>query len=168
MWRRWGFFRQFKLNVIRLARLRSDPDAVGRGMALGLFIGFTPTFGFQTFLAILFAFLFRQNKIATFVGVWITNPLTAPLIYSLEYKIGRMLLGLPPLGVDQFNCELSWSLGAQVGAPLLLGSLVLGIPFAIIGYSLTVRFVPSLWQWKIPRWPRELISRKNRKNDLSD
>ena len=154
MWRRWGFFRQFKLNLIQLARLRSEPDAVGRGMALGLFIGFTPTFGMQTLLAIFFAFLFRQNKIATFVGVWITNPLTAPLIYSLEYKIGRLLLGLPPLGVDQFQCDLNWSLGAQVGMPLLLGSLVLGIPFAIIGYSVTVRLAPSLRQWRIPRWPR--------------
>ena len=155
MWRRWGFFRQFKLNVIQLARLRSEPDAVGRGMALGLFIGFTPTFGVQTFLAILFALLLRQNKIAAFVGVWVTNPLTAPLIYGLEYKVGRLLLGLPPLGVDSFSGELSWSLGAQVGAPLVLGSVVLGIPIAIIGYSVTVRMVPSLRQWKIPRWPRK-------------
>ena len=155
MWRRWGFFRQFKLNVIQLARLRSEPDAVGRGMALGLFIGFTPTFGMQTFLAILFALLLRQNKIAAFVGVWVTNPLTAPLIYGLEYKVGRLLLGLPPLGFDQFSGKLSWSLGVQVGAPMVLGSLVLGIPIAIIGYSVTVRMAPSLRQWKIPRWPRK-------------
>lgn len=155
MWRRWGFFRQSKLNVIRLARLRSDPDAIGRGMALGLFIGFTPTFGIQLLLAILFAFLLRQNKIATFIGVWITNPLTAPLIYGLEYQIGRLLLGLSPLAPDRFSYELSWSMGMQVGAPLLVGSLVLGIPVAIIGYSLTVRFVPSLRQMKIARWPRK-------------
>ncbi len=161
MWRRWGFFRQFKLNVIRLARLRSDPDAVGRGMALGLFIGFSPTFGAQIFLAIFFAFLLRQNKIATFVGVWISNPLTAPLIYGLEYQVGRMLLGFPPLGLTRFKSEFSWEMGAQVVAPMLLGSLVLGIPVAIIGYSLTVRFVPTMRQWKIPRWPRNIITRKN-------
>ncbi|MDX2479161.1 MAG: DUF2062 domain-containing protein [Desulfuromusa sp.] len=155
MWRRWGFSRQFKLNVIQLARLRSEPDAIGRGMALGLFIGFTPTFGVQVFLAILLAFLLRQNKIATFVGVWVTNPLTAPLIYGLEYKIGRLLLGMPHLHADRFNDGLSWSLGAQVGAPLLLGSVVLGIPVAIIGYSMTVRLIPSLRQMKIPRWPRK-------------
>ncbi len=168
MWRRWGFFRQFKLNIIRLARLRSEPDAVGRGMALGIFIGFSPTFGAQIFLAIFFAFLLRQNKIATFVGVWITNPLTAPLIYGLEYQIGRMLLGFPPLGLAQFKYEFNWEMGVQVGAPMLLGSLVLGIPAAIIGYSMMVRFVPSLRQWKIPRWPRNIISRKYKKNDLSD
>lgn len=155
MWRRWGFFRQSKLNVIRLARIRSDPDAIGRGMALGLFLGFTPTFGFQLLLAILFAFLLRQNKIATFIGVWVTNPVTAPLIYGLEYQIGRLILGHPPLAPDQLSYELSWSIGMQVGAPLLVGSLVLGIPAAIIGYSLTVRFVPSLRHMKIARWPRK-------------
>ncbi len=154
MWRRWGFPRQFKLHVIHLARLRSDPDAVARGMALGLFIGFTPTFGFQMFLALLFAFIFRQNKIATFIGVWITNPLTAPLIYGLEYQVGRLLLGMPPFDMSNFNLEMLCSLGPKVGVPLVVGSLVLGIPIAMIGYSLTVRLVPSLRQWKIPRWPR--------------
>ena len=154
MWRRWGFFRQFKLNMIRLARIQSEPDAVARGMALGLFIGFTPTFGFQIILALLFAFMLRQNKIATFIGVWVTNPLTAPVIYGLEYEIGRMLLGYPPFGAHMFSYELIRAMGSQVCIPLLLGSMVLGIPSAIIGYSLTVRFIPSLRQWKIPRWPR--------------
>ncbi len=155
MWRRWGFFRQFKLNMIKLARIQSEPDAVARGIALGLFIGFTPTFGVQIILALLFAFLLKQNKIATFVGVWITNPFTAPIIYGLEYKIGRMLLGLPPLKIEHFDWHSAYSLGAQVFQPLLLGCLVLGVPCSIIGYSLTVRLIPSLKQWKIPRWPRK-------------
>ncbi|MCK4501433.1 MAG: DUF2062 domain-containing protein [Desulfuromonadales bacterium] len=157
MWRRWGFFRQFKLNLIRLARLQNEPDAVARGMALGLFIGFSPTFGCQMLLALFFAFLFRQNKIAAFVGVWVTNPLTAPLIYGLEYQVGRLLLGLPPLDTANFSYR---SLGTIVGAPLLVGSLALGIPVAIIGYSITVRMVPSLRHWKIPRWPRRKNSQE--------
>ncbi len=154
MWRRWGFFRQFKLNVIRLARIQSEPDAIGRGMALGLFIGFTPTFGFQMVLALAFAFLLKQNKIATFIGVFITNPITAPVIYGLEYEVGRMLLGYPPIYHHHIKYEKMLAMGMQFATPLLLGSLVLGIPCAIIGYTLTVRFVPSLREWKIPRWPR--------------
>lgn len=153
MWRRWGFFRQFKLNVIRLARLRSEPDDIGRGMALGLFVGFTPTFGVQMLLALLFAFLLRQNKIAAVIGVWVTNPVTAPFIYGLEFQVGRLFLGMSPHS-GHLPHEISWSMGIQVGGPILLGSLVLGIPVAIIGYSLTVRFIPSLRQAKIPRWPR--------------
>ncbi len=166
MWRRWGFFRQFKLNFIRLARLPSEPDDIGRGVALGLFIGLTPTFGFQMLLALLFAFLLRQNKIATFVGVWITNPVTAPLIYGIEYQIGSLFLGLTPVAARQLDYELSWSIGMQVGAPLLIGSLILGIPVAIIGYSLTVRFVPSLRRMKIARWPRRPFLKKDKDREV--
>ncbi len=159
MWRRWGFFRQFKLNLIRLIRLRAEPDAVARGMALGLFIGMTPTFGVQMFIALFFAFILRQNKIAAVIGVWNTNPLTAPFIYGLEYEVGRLLLGLPHPAVDiQFSFEALKVLGWQVAAPLCVGGVVLGIPVALIGYALTVRFIPSLKQWRIPRWPRKRSS----------
>lgn len=155
MWRRFGFLRQFKLNLIRLVRLQGEPDAVGRGMALGLFIGMTPTFGIQMFLALGFAFWLKQNKIAALIGVWSTNPLTAPIIYGMEYEVGRLMMGLSyPNVAIQFSYDALSGLGWQVVAPLCLGSVVLGIPVAIIGYALTVRFVPTLRQWRVPRWPK--------------
>lgn len=155
-WQRFGFFRQFKLHLIRLARIKSSPDAVARGMALGIFIGFTPFFGFHILIALFFAFILQQNKIATFVGVWITNPLTAPFIYALEYEIGRMLLAKPAIGVVLFNRELTWDTALQLGLPLGLGSIVLGLPVALISYALTLRLIPWLHQCRIPRWPKRL------------
>ncbi len=164
MWRRWNFLRQFKLNLIKLVRLRAEPDAIGRGMALGLFIGMTPTFGIQMFLALGFAFLLRQNKIAALIGVWNTNPLTAPIIYGLEYEVGRTLLGMPyPDVAISFSYEALKHLGWQLAAPLCLGSLVLGIPVAAIGYALTVRFVPTLKQLRIPRWPKRHFPYRRKK-----
>jgi uncharacterized protein (DUF2062 family) len=155
MWRRWGFFRQFKLNLIRLVRIPATPDTIARGMALGLFIGMTPTFGIQMFLALVFALLLRQNKMAAVIGVWCTNPLTAPFIYGLEYEIGRLLLGLPhPRVAIEFSFSTLSGLSWQVMTPLCLGSILLGIPVSLIGYALTVRFVPTMRHWRIPRWPR--------------
>lgn len=164
MWRRFGFFRQFKLNLIKLNRLRVQPDEIARGMALGLFIGMTPTFGIQMFLALVFAFILRQNKIAAVIGVWNTNPITAPFIYGLEYEIGRVLLGMPhPATQIEFTFEAMKELGWQLASPLCLGSLILGIPVTIVGYALTLHLIPVLRQWRIPRWPR------NRQNkDLSE
>jgi len=155
-WQRFGFFRQFKLHLIRLARIKSSPDAVARGMSLGVFIGFTPFFGFHILIALFFAFILRQNKIATFVGVWVTNPVTAPFIYALEYEIGRMLLGKPPIGTLVFTRELTWDIAVQLGLPLGLGSVVLGLPVALISYALTLRLIPWLRQYRIPRWPKRL------------
>lgn len=166
MWRRVGFFRQFKLNLIRLIRLRIEPDEIARGMALGLFIGMTPTFGVQIFLALIFAVLLRQNKIAALIGVWNTNPLTAPIIYGLEYEIGRLLLDLPrPARSIEFSVDAMHELGWLLVSPLCLGSLVLGIPVALIGYALTLHFIPVVRQWKVPRWPR--LPRKGKSLDES-
>ncbi|SHI42992.1 hypothetical protein SAMN02745165_00017 [Malonomonas rubra DSM 5091] len=154
-WKRFGFFRQFKLNLIRLIRLRVEPDEIARGMALGLFIGMTPTFGVQMFIALFCAMLLRQNKIAALIGVWNTNPLTAPIIYGMEYEVGRLLLGLPrPTTQIEFTYEAMKELGWMLASPLSLGSLVLGIPVAAIGYALTLHFIPVMRQWRVPRWPR--------------
>lgn len=162
MWRRFGFFRQFKLNLIRLIRLRVQPDEIARGMALGLFIGMTPTFGIQMFIAFFFAVLLRQNKIAALIGVWNTNPLTAPIIYGLEYEVGRVLMGLPrPDATIEFSFEAMQELGWLLASPLCLGSLVVGIPVALIGYALTLHFIPVMRQWRIPRWPRRQQSGKS-------
>lgn len=155
-WHRFGFFRQFKLNLIRLARIKSSPDAIARGVALGIFIGFTPFFGFHILIALFFAFILRQNKIAAFAGVWITNPLTAPFIYALEYEIGRMLLGMEPVGTAVFSRELTWDIAVHLGLPLMLGSVILGLPLALISYALSLRLLPVLRQYRIPRWPKRL------------
>ena len=47
MWRRWGIFRLIKLLVLRFVRLQGTPHEISKGVALGIFIGMTPTFGFQ-------------------------------------------------------------------------------------------------------------------------
>ena len=97
MWRSWGVIRRVKLQFLRFARLSGSPDDIAKGMALGIFIGMTPTFGFQMAIAVFCAWLLRENKIAAAVGVWITNPLTAPFIYALEYETGRVLLSMEKL-----------------------------------------------------------------------
>ncbi len=162
MWRRWSFFRQFKLNLIRLMRMQDSPERIARGLALGLFIGMSPTFGVQMALALVAAIFLRENKLAAIIGVWITNPVTAPFIYGLEYETGRLLLGLPhPKIPIQFDYQFLEHLGWQVILPLLLGSFLFGICAAAIGYGITLRFVPLLRLWRIPRWPRRRNSNGN-------
>jgi len=155
MWRRWSYIRQLKLNLLRFIRMRGTPDEIAKGMALGIFIGMTPTFGFQMALAVFFAILLKENKLAAVLGVWITNPLTAPLIYALEYESGRLLMGMPPVA---FPHDLTFSslftLGEDVMIPLTLGGVVYGVLCAGLAYALTLRFIPMVKTWHIPRWPR--------------
>lgn len=156
MWRRWPFIRQVKLNIVRFSRLRGTPDEIAKGFALGIFIGMTPTFGVQMALAVFFAFLLRENKLAAILGVWISNPLTAPFIYALEYEAGRVLLGMDRVHVIQeFTFQALTSFGWEVFLPLWVGGVMLGAACAVICYSLTLRLLPSVQGVRLPRWPRK-------------
>lgn len=154
MWRRFGLIRQLKLSILKFIRLRGSPDEIAKGVALGIFIGMTPTLGLQMPLAVFFAFLFKENKLAAALGVWITNPVTAPVIYGLQYESGRLLLGLPRVGLPELTYESLKAMGGEVLLPLCLGSLIFGIACSALSYALTLRAVPLFKAWKVPRWPR--------------
>ncbi|PLX96211.1 MAG: DUF2062 domain-containing protein [Desulfuromonas sp.] len=157
MWRRWAPIRQVKLNLLRFIRLRGTPDEVAKGMALGIFIGMTPTFGMQMVIAVFFAFLLRENKLAAVLGVWVTNPVTAPFIYALEYETGRLLLGMPRIGLPTtFDFDALQHLSSSVLIPLCAGSLLYGVICAGIAYAVTLRAIPSVRAWRVPRWPRPM------------
>lgn len=163
MWRGVGFIRQVKLMVVRFVRLRGLPDEIAKGVALGIFIGMTPTFGFQMAIALFFAYLLKENRLAAILGVWITNPVTAPVIYAIEYEIGRILLGMPRAGLP---AELTWKAYAELGwnimFPLWVGGILAGIILGALSYFITLRLVPVVKNWRVPRWPRRHWHRKSR------
>lgn len=155
MWRRWGLIRQFKLALLRLLRLRAMPDEIAKGFALGIFIGMTPTLGFQMIIAVFIAMMLKENKLAAALGVWISNPLTAPFIYAAEYETGRFMLDMPRIHLpEQFNLETVGHLGHDLMIPMCVGSLVHGLLLGAICYALVLRLLPSLKTWRVPRWPR--------------
>ena len=164
MWRGVGFIRQVKLMVVRFVRLRGLPDEIAKGVALGIFIGMTPTFGVQMAIALFFAYLLKENRLAAILGVWVTNPVTAPVIYAIEYEMGRILLGMPRASLPS---ELSWNayfdLGWNIMYPLWVGGIVAGIILGALSYFITLWLVPVVKNWRVPRWPRRHWHRKFRK-----
>jgi uncharacterized protein (DUF2062 family) len=166
MWRGVGFIRQIKLMMVRFARLRGLPEEIAKGVALGIFIGMTPTFGFQMAIALFFAYLLRENRLAAVLGVWITNPVTAPVIYTIEYEMGRILLAMPRASLPQ---EFSWEAYSQLGwdilLPLWVGGVLAGIILGALSYFLTLRMVPAVKARRIPRWPRRHWGRKSKVRD---
>jgi uncharacterized protein (DUF2062 family) len=162
MWRGVGFVRQAKLMLVKFVRLRGLPEEIAKGVALGIFIGMTPTFGFQMAIALFFAYLLKENRLAAILGVWVTNPATAPFIYAIEYEIGRILLGLPRA---KLPAEFSWGAYADLGwnimYPMWIGGLVAGVILGALSYFITLRLVPIVKSWRVPRWPRRHWHRKD-------
>jgi uncharacterized protein (DUF2062 family) len=78
----------------QLISLKGEPGAIADGLAIGVFIGVTPTIPLHTILIILICFLFKKNITAGYLGSWIiSNPLTIPFFYVAEYRLGKCLLG---------------------------------------------------------------------------
>lgn len=166
MWRGVGFIRQAKLVVVRFVRLRGLPEEIAKGVALGIFIGMTPTFGFQMAIALFFAYLLRENRLAAILGVWITNPVTAPVIYAIEYEMGRILLGLPrAILPTEFTWGAYADLGWNIMYPLWVGGMVAGIILGALSYFVTLRLVPVVKDLHIPRWPRRHWHKKFKRRD---
>ena len=128
-----------KKGYRRFLKIRGHPNEIALGLALGLFVGMTPSMGFHTAIAVFIAALFKWNKISAAVGVWITNPLTAPFIYSVNYFIGAKLIGLQKVyllsEVHGFTKIYKIMLKApEIFWALTIGGIVLGLPLAVAGY----------------------------------
>ncbi|MCF7956742.1 MAG: DUF2062 domain-containing protein [Phycisphaerae bacterium] len=87
---------------------RIDKKGIAGGLSLGLFVAFMPTVGFQMILAAFGAIYFKVNLPIALLMCWITNPVTAILIYTAEWRLGRYILeDFTPLkeAFDLYNIE---------------------------------------------------------------
>jgi len=141
--RRW-----FHEHSLKLLAIRDTPEAIAGGVAIGIFIGFTPLIGLKTVLTILFAWLTRCNILAAVLasaGHDILWPVM-PVIFRWQYDVGFWLLSQPhqwppPLSKSQLHSWRNWSTLFTVGKPLLLGSLACSAPLAFLSYFFTKRLV---------------------------
>ena len=140
-WTRWK--RALRLLYLRLLRLKGQPEEVAGGVAIGVFVGMTPTVPLHTILAVLIAYLFRRSKLAAAMGVWVSNPLLLPFVYLLDYKLGRMVTRTTPpsFAMSDFSIHKIIEVGWGISFPLIIGGFILGLICAIPSYFITKRIV---------------------------
>ncbi|MCL4201579.1 MAG: DUF2062 domain-containing protein [Pirellulaceae bacterium] len=144
--------------------LDDTPHRIALGMAIGVFIAWTPTVGVQMLAVIPIACLLGANRIAGLIGVYLSNPLTFLPMYWLDYRFGAALLG-NPLTFDEFRgilaregwAECWWGLvgiGLEMAVPMWLGGIILGTISGLIGYAATFWLVGMLRPSKFPTLAR--------------
>lgn len=163
LWPQGGWRRSATYVLHRMRRLPDQPHRVARGFACGIFISFTPLFGFHLFGGAALAWLFGGNIIAALFGTLIGNPVTIPVIAALSVGLGRKMLGVegslsPQRILHEFTRatgELTHNFYAiftdevahwdslrhfydVIFLPYLVGGLIPGLIAAIIGHYLTV------------------------------
>lgn len=91
---RGGWKRAFTYVMHRLRRLPDEPHRIGRGVAAGVFVSFTPLFGVHFLGAAVIAWAIRGNILAALLATFVGNPATTPFIALLSVEIGRWMLGV--------------------------------------------------------------------------
>lgn len=109
----------------------------------------------QMIMAAGLAIMFGVNLPLSVALVWISNPITMPVMFYLAYKLGAWMLNTPPY---PFHFELSWHYlieqMSQIGPPFLLGCLTCATLFALAGYF----GVRGLWRYSVVRsWQKRKL-----------
>ncbi len=74
--------------------IKETPHRISLAFAFGVFMGVSPFLGLHYIGGISLAWLFRLNKMVTFIGISVNNPWTLVPICSGAAWIGAKLLGL--------------------------------------------------------------------------
>jgi uncharacterized protein (DUF2062 family) len=120
-------------------------------VANGVFWALTPTIGLQTAEILATWFILKRvgkdsSLVQAMVWVWINNPVTMLPMYYAFYVTGLWLTGRSGLRVDYSSFTVTGLTLADVGIPMLAGSL----PYAVTGGVLSYHWA----QWIVRRRKR--------------
>lgn len=113
--------------------------SITRGLAIGVFFGLIPM-PFQMLAVLALTPFIKFNVPIAISMVWLSNPLTMPFMYYIEYETGIFLLGLDTLNVEMTIEWFQNNLNA-IFIPLYTGTL-----FYCVTISPLVYYVVN-WLW---------------------
>lgn len=128
----------------RIKQLQGDPHFIAMGMGIGIFVCATPTFPFQTILAVALAFILRASKAAAAIGSGVGIPLI-PFFYIESYKVGMFLLGnSSPFQKKYESLSELFEMGMDVSIAMITGGVIVGILPGIFAYFITYKIFTTL------------------------
>ncbi len=139
--------------IYRVLSLDDTPHRIALGVAIGVFMAWTPTMGLQMVLTVALAFLLKANKLVGVPFVWISNPATIFPIYVPNYWVGCKLLGKKPDALHAIikaikfdgsfleRIHLWYSTTSSIFWELWLGSLVVAIILGVMTYFAMYRMI---------------------------
>ncbi|MFG6159749.1 DUF2062 domain-containing protein [Halomonas sp. 1390] len=135
--------------------------SVANAFSVGLFSALLPI-PFQMLVAAMGAWLARCNLPLSIGLVWITNPLTMPLIFFGNYRLGAWLLDTPVRPApDRISTQWIAEQLVEILPALALGSLVAAVVTAALA-NLAIRLI---WRWQVSRSWRQRTRRRRRSRE---
>lgn len=122
-----------KYNIPR-EYLSANRKSISRGLLIGIFWGFIPM-PMQMVAVVMCTPLFRFNVPIAIATVWLSNPVTMPFMYYMEYLTGSFLLGLDSLHVE-LTVEWFSNHLDDIFVPLYVGTLFYSVTVSVGVYYL--------------------------------
>ncbi|MCD4824837.1 MAG: DUF2062 domain-containing protein [Phycisphaerae bacterium] len=147
------FSRVEQFFVYRVLSLKDTPHRIALGVAIGIFITWTPTIGLQMLLTVALATLLRANKLVGVPFVWISNPLTIFPIYGPSLLLGQWVTGKDIGNFSVLRKATSFEGGifgritawfgatAEIFTELWIGSLIVALLLGILTYFAMYRMI---------------------------
>lgn len=121
--------------------------SVAKAFAIGLFFAWVPL-PTQMAMSAFVAIYFRANIAISVALVWISNPLTMPVIYYGAYLLGLWVLQIPPSTEEfEFTLETAMNGLGEIWEPFLTGCAIIGVISAFLGYF----GIQILWRFNVAR-----------------
>ncbi|MCB1538397.1 MAG: DUF2062 domain-containing protein [Rhodospirillales bacterium] len=87
-----GLKRVMRYFSLRIVRLSHQPEPLARAIACGIAVSFFPVFGIHALMGAGLAFLMRANMVAAALSTLLVPPVILPLVFSLDFLVGRRIL----------------------------------------------------------------------------
>jgi uncharacterized protein len=156
--------------VVHTVLHADDPlHRLALGIAIGIFVTFTPTIGAQMAIVVFLAWLLNANKLVGVPLVWISNPVTFVPIYYPCYWLGQKLLDLPDKNAAWWHtlhtpptgrtAALHFYYGKiiEIILPLTVGCLIISTLLAVAAYYFSYFAIRT---YRVRRWG-QLVPPKN-------
>ncbi len=118
----------------RLRGERKSPARVALAVALGLFIGCLPVYGFHFLLCLLVCLPLGLDLVLAYLVANISNPLVAPFLITLEVEIGSLISTGRHAGFSLARARQTGILGFVFQAGL--GSIFVGLALGALGSAI--------------------------------
>lgn len=125
-----------------LIRSHETPSVKAWSMAVGVFFGITPFWGFQIWFVIFFSWIFKLNKGLAILASNISIPPMIPVIVYASYQAGRIWLGGNNMAMS-FSDNLKPEMLGKNFLQYILGSFTLAALVALVVWCFTFVLVQT-------------------------
>lgn len=138
-------------RIREVLKLDDPPHRLSLAFALGIFLAFSPWIGLHILSAVLFAWLFRLNKVVVLTASFVNNPWTIVPMYAFCLWFGVKITGsgvqVPEIAWGSLGVRDLYDLLFPFIWPFVAGTLVIGAAAAVMAYV--------VFYWAVRRYRRE-------------